>query len=78
MAFYKLHHRDPYFFNDGFKFEWRNGDITDPTTGEKCIVMDGPPAYGTPAHVNVTTLVYAYTWPTTNTAASCSTDPSAC
>ena len=61
VSFYKLHHRDPFFFNDGFKFQWRNGDITDPKTGEKCIVMDGQPI-GTPSNVNVTTLTYAYTW----------------
>jgi hypothetical protein len=48
-------------FNDGFKFQWRNGDITDPTTGQKCIVMEGKPI-GTPSAINVTTLVYAYTW----------------
>lgn len=61
VSFYKLHHRDPFFFNDGFKFQWRNGDITDPASGEKCIVMEGKPI-GTPSAVNVTTLVYAYTW----------------
>lgn len=36
VSFYKLHHKDPFFFNNGFKFQWRNGDITDPETGEKC------------------------------------------
>ena len=25
VSFFKLHHRDPFFFNDGFKFQWRNG-----------------------------------------------------
>ena len=29
VSFYKLHYRDPFFFNDGFKFQWRNGDITE-------------------------------------------------
>ena len=61
VSFYKLHTQDLFFFNDGFKFVWRNGDITDATTGEKCIVMEGKPI-GTPATINVTTLVYAYTW----------------
>ena len=37
------------------------GDITDPATGEKCIVMEGKPI-GTPSAINVTTLTYAYTW----------------
>jgi hypothetical protein len=45
----------------GFLFRWRNGDITDPATGEKCIVMEGTPI-GTPSEINVTTLTYAYTW----------------
>ena len=61
VSFYKLHHRDPFFFNDGFKFQWRNGDITDPKTGEKCTAVAGDPI-GTPSYVNVTTLTYAYTW----------------
>ena len=61
VSFFKLHHRDPFFFNNGFKFQWRNGDITDPTTGEKCIMMEGKPI-GTPSNINVTTLTYAYTW----------------
>ena len=60
MTEYRL--ASPYFFRDGFKFMWRNGDITDPKTGQKCIAQTGTPAYGSPAHVNVTTLVYAYTW----------------
>ena len=61
VSFYKLHHRDPIFFNDGFKFQWRNGDITDAATGEKCTSVSGNPI-GTPSAANVTTLVYAYTW----------------
>jgi len=61
ISFYKLHHRDPIFFRDGMSFVWRNGDITDPATGQKCIAMTGTPiALPTPA--NVTTLAYAYTW----------------
>ena len=36
---------------NGFKFQWRNGDITDPKTGEKCIVMEGNPI-GTPSAVS--------------------------
>ena len=60
-SFYKLHHKDPIFFNQGFKFVWRNGDITDPATGEKCINANGTPI-GTPSAANVTTLVYAYLW----------------
>ena len=63
VSFYKLHHHDPYFFDDGFRFQWRNGDTTDPATGQKCINVVGNSAYGNPSYANVSTLVYAYTWP---------------
>lgn len=61
VSFYKLHHRDPIFFNNDFRMEWRNGDITDPVTGEKCISTSGEPI-GKPGVSNVTTLVYYYVW----------------
>mmetsp|Transcript_29310 Transcript_29310/g.63193 ORF Transcript_29310/g.63193 Transcript_29310/m.63193 type:complete len:210 (-) Transcript_29310:26-655(-) len=61
VSFYKLHTRDPFFFDDGFLFRWRNGDITDDETGEKCTAAKGSPI-GTPSAANVTTLVYAYVW----------------
>jgi hypothetical protein len=61
VSFYKLHHKDPFFFNDGFRFQWRNGDVTDPATGEKCTAIKGD-VIGTPSTANVSTLVYAYVW----------------
>lgn len=61
VSFYKLHHRDPIYFQDGFRLEWRNGDVVDPTTGEKCYALNGPPLFN-PTPVNLTSLVYAYTW----------------
>jgi len=61
ISFYKLHHRDPIFFGNGFRFEWRNGDVTDPKTGEKCTQMAGT-LIGNPGISNVTTLVYIYTY----------------
>ena len=61
VSFYKLHHRDPFFFNDGFAFRWRNGDVSDKTTGEKCTSIDGN-VIGNPVHAHVSTLVYVYTW----------------
>ena len=64
VSFYKLHHKDPLFFSDGATFQWRNGDITDPATGQKCTLRDGKPI-GTPSAVNASTLVYAYVWPGT-------------
>ena len=43
VSFYKLHHQDPLMFSQGFTLEWRNGDITDPVSGEKCVREDGEP-----------------------------------
>jgi len=61
ISFYKLHHKDPIFFRNGFRFEWRNGDVTDPKTGEKCTQITGS-LIGRPGISNVTTLVYVYTY----------------
>lgn len=61
ISFFKLHHQDPVFFRDGFRFTWRNGDVTDPQTGEKCTVISGTPI-GSPGVSNVSTLAYVYTW----------------
>jgi len=61
ISCYKLHHRDPVYFNNGFKFEWRNGDVTDPSTGEKCTAMTGN-IIGRPGISNVTSIVYLYTF----------------
>lgn len=62
VSFFKIHSRDLVLFNDGMAFIWRNGDITDPQTGEKCTAMTGSPI-GTPSRANVSTLAYVYTWP---------------
>jgi hypothetical protein len=61
VSFYKLHARDPIFFTDGFRFEWRNGDVADPATGEKCTALTGN-LIAKPTAANVSSLVYAYTW----------------
>jgi hypothetical protein len=61
ISFYKLHHRDPVLFDDGILFAWRNGDVTDPSTGEKCTTIKGN-LIGRPGVSNVTTIVYVYSW----------------
>jgi len=61
ISFYKLHYRDPILFTNGFQFDWRNGDVTDPKSGEKCIAMAGN-TIGRPGISNVTTVTYVYTW----------------
>eukprot|EP00948_MAST-09A_sp_MAST-9A-sp1_P001362 g1362.t1 len=38
---YRIHEQDPIFFNDGIRFQWRNGDVTDPSTGLKCTALNG-------------------------------------
>ena len=37
---YRMHDLDPVFFYNGFRFEWRNGDVVD-ERGFKCIVDKG-------------------------------------
>lgn len=61
VSFYKLHHRDPLVFAAGLRMQWRNGDVTDVATGEKCTSLTGS-LIGSPGISNVSTLVYAYTW----------------
>jgi len=61
VSFYKLHHRDPIYFSTGIQFVWRNGDVTEPATGEKCTAITGR-IIGKPGVVNVSTLVYLYTF----------------
>jgi len=61
ISFYKLHHKDPIFFGNGFQFQWRNGDVTDPATGQKCTAINGN-IIGHPGVSNVSTIVYLYTW----------------
>ena len=61
VSFFKIHSHDLFVFNDGFKFVWRNGDIQG-ADGQKCTALTGT-TIGTPSRANVSTLVYAYTWP---------------
>jgi len=61
ISFYKLHHRDPIFFKNGFRFVWRNGDVTDPATGEKCTQIKGT-ICGRPGVSNVSSIAYLYTY----------------
>jgi len=61
ISFYKIHHRDPIFFGNGILFQWRNGDVTDPKTGEKCTQITGETC-GHPGVSNVNSIVYLYTY----------------
>lgn len=59
---YRFHIQDPLVFDGGFRFEWRNGDATDPATGQKCRIQTGGNVIGTPTISNVETYAWVYTW----------------
>jgi len=58
---YRMHDIDPIFFTNGFRFEWRNGDVVD-DRGFKCIVDQGGQVVGTPTQSIVTAYTWVYTW----------------
>lgn len=58
---YRMHDLDPIFFKNGFRFEWRNGDVVD-QRGFKCILNQGGQVVGTPTQSNVTSYAWVYTW----------------
>jgi hypothetical protein len=60
-AAYRMHDLDPIFFNNGFRFEWRNGDVVDDFR-EKCIVDQGGHPVGSPMQSNVTSYAWIYVW----------------
>jgi len=58
---YRFHEMDPLWFDDGFKFVWRNGDLLDPA-GIKCMMESGGSIAGSPTQSNVTAYAWVYTW----------------
>ncbi len=58
---YRMHDLDPIFFTNGFRFEWRNGDVVD-DRGFKCIVDQGGHVVGSPTQSNVTSYAWVYVW----------------
>ncbi|CAF1444803.1 unnamed protein product [Rotaria sp. Silwood1] len=58
---YRMHDLDPIFFTNGFRFEWRNGDVVD-DRGFKCIVDQGGHIVGSPTQSNVTSYAWVYIW----------------
>ena len=59
---YRIHEMDPLVFHDGVKMRWRNGDVTDTSTGLKCTLEQGGKVVGSPTASNVTTLSWVYVW----------------
>ena len=60
LSAYRLHDFDPIFFQDGFRFEWRVGDVSD-EKGLKCTSVKGSLA-GDPKPTAVTAYTWLYTW----------------
>ena len=58
---YRMHDIDPIFFNNGFRFEWRNGDVVD-SRGFKCITKEGGNTIGDLTQSNVTSYAWIYVW----------------
>ncbi len=58
---YRMHDVDPIFFYNGFRYEWRNGDVVD-YHGYKCIVDQGGHPAGSPMQSNVTSYAWLYVW----------------
>lgn len=68
---YRFHEQDPLPFSDGFRFVWRNGDLS--SGGIKCLTQGGPSATNKPvlrtnasapnfADAYVSAYVWVYTW----------------
>ena len=61
LSAYRVHDADPIFFNEGFRFMWRNGDVVD-NRGFKCIVDQGGQIVGSPTKSQVTSYAWIYIW----------------
>mmetsp|Transcript_38417 Transcript_38417/g.96643 ORF Transcript_38417/g.96643 Transcript_38417/m.96643 type:complete len:438 (-) Transcript_38417:49-1362(-) len=58
---YRFHTADPLPFDDGFVFQWRNGDSMDPS-GHKCTMQSGGTPVGSPTVSQVQTYAWVYVW----------------
>jgi hypothetical protein len=61
VSYYRLYDLDTIFFTDGFRFQWRNGDVYD-GNGYKCILESGGTKVGNPLATTITSYVWYYTW----------------
>jgi len=59
---YRFHEMDPIVFSKGMRFQWRNGDMTDPATGLKCTMEHGGVTNGKPGPSSLTSLIWVYQW----------------
>jgi len=65
---YRFHEMDPLRFQDGFKLQWRCGDLSGPAPngGGKCYTETGGHPVGTPTCDNVKSYGWVYVWPKSN------------
>ena len=61
MSAYRIHQRDPIFFNNGGRFVWRNGDALD-DQNRKCLTQSGGNTIGNPQPNTMHTYGFAYVW----------------
>eukprot|EP00730_Choanoeca_flexa_P019389 TRINITY_DN9469_c0_g1_i2.p1 TRINITY_DN9469_c0_g1~~TRINITY_DN9469_c0_g1_i2.p1 ORF type:complete len:435 (+),score=76.26 TRINITY_DN9469_c0_g1_i2:92-1396(+) len=62
VAAYRFHEQDPVPFNNGFRLQWRNGDMKDPQSGIKCNTWQGGDVVGHPHPSFVQSYVWLYVW----------------
>ena len=60
LSAYRLHDHDPIFFQDGFRFQWRVGDVSD-ARGLKCTAVNGSVS-GNPQPTTITAYTWVYVW----------------
>ena len=60
---YRFHDMDPLRFSNGFRLQWRCGDMDDNATGLKCFTVSGGKTVGTPTCSNVVSYGWVYVWP---------------
>jgi hypothetical protein len=53
---------DPLPFSGGFRLQWRNGDLVNPNTGEKCFTLAGTSRAGDPRPSLVSSYAWSYIW----------------
>jgi len=58
---YRFNSRDPVMFHDGFRLQWRNGDLTD-SRGIKCFIPPTEKPLVGLTSSNLTSYVWLYTW----------------
>lgn len=57
-----FHEMDPLVFSDGFRLQWRNGDMNDPHSGLKCFTETGGNVVGSPTATDVISYAWVYVW----------------